>query len=89
MIRQVNEYFLPYLVNGPDCMGEMTEQECTKRDKFAEHKLNGGRFSYLEHNGELFTNFDLCEICGEMSQVVFLYTDPEDVDELKCRFFIE
>ena len=89
MIYQVNEYFLPYIMNGLDCAGEMTEEECAKCDKFAEDNLNGGHFSYFEHNSELFTNFDVCEICGEMSQVVFLYTDPEDVNELKSRFFIE
>ena len=90
MIFKVNQYFVPYLANGSDCIGEsFTADEIEKCDKFAEKYLGHG-FSVFElDSGEWLTDFGRCDICGEMSDIVYLYTEIGDVEEIARQLMIK
>lgn len=84
MIAKVNQHFIPFLANGD--ADDMTGSEIEACTKFMEENLPHG-FSVYDVDSEWITDFNTCDICGELAQVVFIYTDPEDRDDLHSMFF--
>lgn len=81
-IAVVNEFFLPFLVNGDT--DNLTEAEIEACAKFQEEF--GTRFSVYEYDREMSAGFSTCEICGEMAATVHLYTEAADREELDREF---
>ena len=86
MIYQINEYFLPCIFNN-DYTGELlTENEINTIKNFP---VDLSAFSVFElENGEFLTDFGECDICHELSNIVILYNELDDVETIKKRYMI-
>lgn len=86
MIYQINEYFLPCIFN-TDYTGELlTENEINTIKNFP---VDLSTFSVFElENGEFLTDFEECDICHELSNIVILYNELDDVETIKKRYMI-
>lgn len=78
-IAKVNEYYLPFLANGET--DNLTDAEIDACVRFQEEF--GTRFDVFEHDGEwVYDCGGICEITGEYSKCVWIYTDAEDAESL-------
>lgn len=82
-IAKINEWMLPFLANGDT--DNLSDEEINACVRFQEDF--GTRFSVFEIDGEwVYDCAGICDITGEYSKCVWLYTEREDLDELNREF---
>lgn len=83
MIYQINDYFLPCIFNN-DYTGELLTPEEIHLIKHFPIDLS--TFSVFElENGEFLNDFGKCDICHELSNIVILYNELDDVETIKKK----
>lgn len=86
MIYQINEYFLPCIFYNDYTDESLTPKEI---DLIKNFPVDLSAFSVFElENGEFLTDFGECDICHELSQIVILYNESDDVEIIKKRYML-